>query len=189
MLRECDYPALLLNADKRPLSYAPLSTVGWKDAVANVLAGSYATLAEYDQVVRSASIEMQLPSVVMSLVYVDLMSLPVPLTRLNIMLSADYCCAYCGNEFRDRTDLLTFDHVLPRARGGATSFENLLLSCQDCNQRKGCRTPAEAGMRPLWPPRRPGRAEIERKMRQHRRQVQALHDSWVDFLYWDGALS
>ena len=188
MLRESDYPALLLNADMRPMSYAPLSTIAWKDAISNVLAGSYAAVAEYDRVVRSPAIEVRLPSVVMSRTYVNLMSIPVPLTRLNLMLASDHRCAYCGEDFRERTELLTFDHVLPRARGGETSYENILIACAPCNQRKGCRTPAESGMRSLWRPRRPGRAEIERKMLQHRRRVQALHESWEDFVYWDGVL-
>jgi hypothetical protein len=50
-------------------------------------------------------------------------------------------CRYCGSKTQ-----LTFDHVIPRSRGGRTTYDNLVLACRDCNQRKGARTPEQAGM-------------------------------------------
>ena len=76
-------------------------------------------------------------------------------TRANIMLRDGHQCQYCGD--RPGVRALNLDHVLPRSRGGADSWENLVTSCRRCNLRKGRRTPEEAGMaltrlpgRPRW---------------------------------------
>jgi 5-methylcytosine-specific restriction endonuclease McrA len=77
----------------------------------------------------------------------------VRLTRRNLMLRDEHQCQYCGRRpsLRD----LNLDHVLPRSRGGADSWENLVVSCRQCNLRKGRRTPDEAGMRLLRMPQQP----------------------------------
>ena len=59
-----NYPALVLNADFRPLSYLPLSLWGWQDSVKACFQGRVNVVAEYEQVIRSPSFEMQLPSVI-----------------------------------------------------------------------------------------------------------------------------
>ncbi|MCL2722870.1 MAG: HNH endonuclease [Polyangiaceae bacterium] len=77
----------------------------------------------------------------------------VRLTRRNLMLRDGHQCQYCGKQppLRD----LNIDHVLPRSRGGADSWENLVTACRYCNLRKGWRTPEEANMRLARKPSRP----------------------------------
>lgn len=182
MLRTFDYPALLLNADGRPMSVAPLSTRSWQEAVEDVLAGKVMVLAQYDAYARSPSRAVQLPSVIATKSYVDL-NRPAAFTRLNLFLTTGFRCAFCG--IRRATQDLTFEHLIPRARGGQTGWENILPACVACNQRKGCRTPREANMKPLFKPRRPTVAEVNALAIRHAGRVTALHKSWLDFLYWD----
>jgi 5-methylcytosine-specific restriction endonuclease McrA len=78
----------------------------------------------------------------------------VRLTRRNLLLRDGYRCQYCGEEPGLRE--LNVDHVLPRSRGGGDSWENLVISCRRCNLSKGKQTPAEAGMRLLRTPVKPG---------------------------------
>ena len=63
-------------------------------------------------------------------------------TRANILLRDEETCQYCGKHMRD----LTLDHVLPRSRGGQSTWENLVACCRACNGRKGNRMPKEVGM-------------------------------------------
>jgi len=77
----------------------------------------------------------------------------VKFSRINVYLRDDFTCGYCGR--RLPMSQLTYDHVLPRARGGRTDWENILTACTGCNAKKGARTPAESGMRPLRQPFRP----------------------------------
>ena len=78
---------------------------------------------------------------------------------------------------------LTFDHVTPRSRGGRTTWENIVTACARCNLAKGGRTPAEAHMQPRQKPRRPSAHELQDRGRRF--PPHHLHESWLDYLYWD----
>jgi 5-methylcytosine-specific restriction endonuclease McrA len=181
-----DYPALVLNADFMPLSVSPLSTWNWQDGVKAVILDRVSTIAEYDRTVVSASgVEFALPSILLLKEYVD-MERPVSLTRWNLFLAHGFRCAYCDREFT--TDLLTFEHVIPQARGGKSTWRNLVPACEPCNHRKACRTPAEARMPLVHPPYVPTKAGLNRKAMtcdlQH-----PIHDKrWLDVLYWKSEL-
>lgn len=93
-----------------------------------------------------------LPLVIRLNTYVDARAeRPLAPTRRNILIRDRFTCQYCGK----RSGELTFDHVLPRSRGGASSWENLVTACRQCNLSKGNRTPAEAGLELLSTPLRP----------------------------------
>jgi 5-methylcytosine-specific restriction endonuclease McrA len=77
----------------------------------------------------------------------------VRFSRINVYARDRSTCQYCGRRF-PRTDL-NLDHVVPRSRGGRSTWQNVVCSCMDCNRRKGGRTPQQAGMRLIAPPRRP----------------------------------
>ena len=143
------YPALVLNADFRPLSYYPLSLWPWQEAIKAVFLDRVTILAEYEEVVRSQRSAIRIPSVVVLKDYVKPQK-RVAFTRFNLFLRDEFCCQYCGSKGD-----LTFDHVLPRSRGGVTSWENVVAACAPCNRRKGNRTPDEAGMKLLNHPHRP----------------------------------
>ena len=77
----------------------------------------------------------------------------VRFSRINVYGRDRSTCQYCGRRF-PRTEL-NLDHVVPRSKGGRTTWQNVVCSCLDCNRRKGGRTPQQAGMRLIAPPRRP----------------------------------
>ena len=108
-------PALVLNADFRPLSYFPLSLWPWQEAVKAVFMDRVNIISEYDRVVRSPSFEMRLPSVVSLKEFIPQARRPA-FTRFNVFLRDRFCCQYCGEHLP--THELTFDHLVPRSRGG-----------------------------------------------------------------------
>ena len=171
------HPALVLNADFRPLSYYPLSLWPWQETIKAVFLDRVDVVSTYDQVVRSPSFEMQLPSVVALKSYVTQDRTPA-FTRFNLFLRDSFTCQYCG-----WGEDLTFDHVIPRSRGGRTSWENIVTACAPCNLRKGGRTPKEAQMPPARPARRPAAYELQELGRRF--PPHHLHQSWMDYLYWD----
>src|SRR5664280_2679514 len=90
------FPALVLNADYRPLSYYPLSLWSWQDAIKAVFLERVNILEEYDRVVRSARFEMKLPSVVSLKTYIRPARHPA-FTRFNVFLRDRFECQYCGD--------------------------------------------------------------------------------------------
>ncbi|GAB4537805.1 MAG: HNH endonuclease [Parvularculaceae bacterium] len=174
--------ALVLNADFRPLSYLPLSTWSWQDALKNVFLERVNVVEQYETVVRSPSFEMRLPSVVSLKEYVHHMRAPA-FTRFNVFLRDRFLCQYCGSAKRD---LLTFDHLIPRSKGGKTTWSNIVTACSPCNLRKGGRLPKEARMAPANPPHKPTMHELNAKARAF--PPNYLHESWHDYLYWDTEL-
>lgn len=175
-----DHPALVLNADYRPLSYFPLSLWPWQEAVKAAFLDRVQIVSEYDFEVHSPSMAMKLPSVVVLKDYVKPARYPA-FTRFNLFLRDEFRCQYCGAKGE-----MTFDHVMPRSRGGRTTWENVVASCGRCNLRKANMTLRQAGMSLARPPRRPDAAELQNKGRKF--PPNHLHDSWMDFLYWDAEL-
>ena len=171
------WPALVLNADYRPLSYYPLSLWPWQEVIKAVFLERVDVVATYDQVVHSPSFEMQLPSVVSLKSYVPQDRAPA-FTRFNLFLRDKFACQYCGCG-RD----LTFDHVIPRAQGGRTTWENVVTACAPCNLKKGGRTPQQAKMPLHIAAIRPTSWHLQ----EHGRRFPPnyLHDTWHDWLYWD----
>ena len=132
------WPALVLNADFRPLSYYPLSLWSWQDAIKAVFLERVNIVAQYDRRCTAPSLEMKLPSVVSLKTFVKPSTHPA-FTRFNVFLRDRFSCQYCGSR-----DDLTFDHLLPRSRGGHTTWINVVAACSPCNLRKGNMTTAEA---------------------------------------------
>lgn len=97
--------------------------------------------------------ELRIPRVLHLLRYERSPRVAVRLTRRNLMLRDGHQCQYCGR--RPPVRDLNVDHVLPRSRGGADCWENLVISCRGCNLKKGRRTPEEAGMKLLRTPTKP----------------------------------
>lgn len=173
-------PALVLNADFRPLSYYPLSLWSWQDTVKAVFLDRVNIVCEYDHAVHSPSFEMRLPSVVSLKSYVK-PALHPAFTRFNLFLRDRFICQYCGTG-----DDLTFDHLIPRSRGGQTTWDNVVAACSPCNLRKGGKMPDEAHMNPQQVPYRPTVYQLHNNGRLF--PPNYLHDSWLDYLYWDSEL-
>ena len=90
-------------------------------------------------------------------------------------------CQYCGSP-----EDLTFDHIIPRSKGGQTTWENVVAACSPCNLRKGNLTPQQARMFPRQFPFAPTVHQLHRNGRLF--PPNYLHDSWLDYLYWDTEL-
>jgi len=196
MIAENEYPSLVLNADFRPLSFAPLSTMTWMDGVRDMAKGIFGeggsrfiTLDVYDRVLRSRGsstakrVELQIPSVLAHKEYVDL-NRPAAFTRAGLFLRDRNRCAYCQEVFR--VSDLTFDHVHPRSQGGPTTWGNVVSACGPCNGRKANRTPAQAGMKLHWRPTVPTCAQLNALAGTPGRLLRRrLHRSWLFYLGLD----
>ncbi len=178
-----NYPALILNADYRPLRYFPLSLANWPDAVRAVFLGRVNTVAEYDREIHSVRYTMRLPSVIALKRYVSGDRRPA-FTRFNLFLRDRFICQYCGA--RKAAADLTFDHVCPRSRGGRTTWENVVAACAACNFAKGNSLLEEIGMRLVREPGVPTARSLQGG--EPRFPPNYLHESWHDYLYWDSEL-
>jgi len=176
-------PALVLNADFRPLSYFPLSLWCWQDTVKAVFLGRVNILSEYNRVVRSPTFSMRLPSVIALKDYIAASRHPA-FTRFNVFLRDRFTCQYCSSQHP--TPDLTFDHLIPRSKGGRTVWDNVVTACTHCNLRKGYRLPEQCGMFPRRKPWRPTSFELQENGRAF--PPNYLHESWRDYLYWDTEL-
>ncbi|WP_117237516.1 HNH endonuclease [Thermus sediminis] len=137
---------LVLNA-----GYEVLGLASVKRSVLLVLSGGAEMLAESGRFLHTPSTLIPVPSVIRLKRFVRRGPSRIPLNRRNVLRRDRYTCQYCGRQGGE----LTVDHVLPRSRGGRSAWENLVAACRACNLRKGDRTPEEAGMRLLRPPKPP----------------------------------
>ncbi len=174
------FPALVLNADFRPLSYFPLSLWSWQDAVKAVFLDRVSVLNEYEVEVHSPTVSMRLPSVIALKEYIPAARRPA-FTRFNVFLRDRFTCQYCGAR-----EVLTFDHLVPRSKGGHTTWENVVTACSPCNLRKGDRLPRQVGMTPKQMPFAPTLHDLHQNGRAF--PPNYLHESWRDYLYWDTEL-
>ncbi|HUI17685.1 MAG TPA: HNH endonuclease [Alphaproteobacteria bacterium] len=183
MLSPNSWPALVLNADFRPLSYFPLSLWPWQETVKAVFLERVNIVSEYEEFVHSPTMAMRLPSVISLKEYIRAARRPA-FTRFNVFLRDYFTCQYCGT--RKPTQELTFDHLVPRSRGGRTTWENVVTACGQCNLLKGNRLPRESGVYPRLPPSPPTTYQLQQNGRAF--PPNYLHQSWRDFLYWDTEL-
>ena len=174
-LEKC--PALVLNADYRPLSYYPLSLWSWQDSIKSVYLDRVAIVSCYDRIIRSPSFSMKLPSVIALKSYIKPQSNP-NFTRFNVFLRDKFTCQYCGSNKE-----LTFDHLLPRSKGGKTNWNNVVTACSDCNVIKGGRLFYNSGMTLHQKPFCPTTEDLHKNGKNF--PPNFLHKSWMDYLYWD----
>jgi 5-methylcytosine-specific restriction endonuclease McrA len=148
----------------------------WSDA-------SRLAAIDEDRVVSCARFNLVIPEIIRLNDYSGFRRRTVRFSRKNIFERDHRTCQYCGRKFSPKN--LNIDHVIPRSRGGSSTWENVVLSCIPCNQYKADRTPAEAGMRLLSRPVAPQPAAFEAK------RFGRCPKSWEDFLgklYWDAEL-
>lgn len=168
---------LVLNA-----SYEPVNVVTWKRALTLLYQGKVEVLAEYDREIHSISITVKLPSVLRLLKFarVKRRSQHIKFCRENIYARDHFTCQYCGK--RQASDSLTFDHVIPVVKGGTKSWDNIVTCCIPCNNRKGGRTPSEAGMHLI---RTPGEPEWAPATLHIAIGLRKAPSSWYDYLKID----
>ncbi len=138
--------------------YLPHKVVTWKDAVTMLFLGKVEVIVSYDEELRSPSITLKTPAVVRLKDGAGRNKLGhrregVKFSRINVYLRDEFTCQYCRVKFPMAK--LTYDHVVPRAQGGRTVWENIVTACYECNSKKGNRTPHAAKMPLNKEPRRP----------------------------------
>ena len=131
--------------------------------------------------IRTVNRAIRVPRVIVLQLYDRIPKTKVRFSRHNIYMRDSNTCQYCGREL-PRAEL-NLDHVVPRAQGGRTSWENVATACAPCNLRKGGRTPRQAGMHIMREPIRPTSWQLQ----DHGKSFPPnyLHRSWRDYLYWD----
>ncbi|MEM7348548.1 MAG: HNH endonuclease [Chloroflexota bacterium] len=140
---------LVLNA-----SYEPLSVVSVKRAIILLLKEKAELIEAAAAVLRSERMSFPQPLVIRLVYYVKIpRRVSLPVTRRGILTRDHHTCQYCGAT--PARSELTLDHIMPRSRGGKTTWENVATACKKCNGRKGNRTPDEAHMQLLNKPIRP----------------------------------
>lgn len=157
--------------------YRPHEVIDWKDAVTRMFSGKIEILAQYDEVLAvvgrnhlvsfpdlcralrqvigtdAEAITIKVPAVAVLRKAVGSTKSGVKFSKVNVAARDGFSCRYCGIKLP--LSKLNYDHVLPRSRGGKTVWENVVISCYPCNNRKEDRTPEEAGMKLLSVPVRP----------------------------------
>ena len=140
---------LVLNA-----TYEPLSVVSVKRAVVLLLKEKAELVEAAEARLRAENFSLPRPLVIRLVYYVKIpRRVSLPVSRRGVLTRDHYTCQYCS--LTPPRKFLTVDHILPRSRGGKTTWENVITACQKCNSRKGNRTPAEANMQLLSEPKRP----------------------------------
>jgi 5-methylcytosine-specific restriction endonuclease McrA len=166
-------PVLVLNA-----SYEPINVCAARRALVLVLKG-VATAEEHANIaIHSAREVMQLPSVIRLIDYRRIPHQTRALSRKNILMRDRYSCQYCHKS--PPAVELTLDHVIPRSRAGETTWENLVACCHACNNKKGNRTPEEAGMKLARTPR-PFSLHTSRHLM---RLLGKSDDQWRKYLFY-----
>jgi 5-methylcytosine-specific restriction endonuclease McrA len=167
---------LVLNA-----SYEPLRIISWQKAMTLLFQGKVEVIAVYDREIRGVTVRVKLPSVLRLLRHVRMKRrfADVPFSRANVYARDDHTCQYCGR--RLPPSQLTFDHVIPVARGGHKGWDNIVTCCISCNRRKGDAIPEEIDFHLVRKPRRPAALPyLTLSVGLHR-----APESWRDYLYWD----
>lgn len=157
-------------------SYEPISVCSAKKALMLMFL-TKAELVEQrsSQVVRTVRNNYPFPSVIRLCAYLRVPFRKIELSRKNILRRDGMRCQYCGTQHPP----LTVDHVIPRSRGGNDTWENLTAACIRCNNRKGNRTPEEAGMRLQLPPKKPHHVLF---LKHH---LGKIDDTWRPYLFMD----
>ena len=175
------------------VGWQPIAKVPWERAITLLWEKKVEVVQPYEgRVLRSSSWNIEMPAVIRFLRLVRPHKRAVKFSRENLLIRDGMRCQYCGCNVARNT--ATYDHVIPRVLGGTTRWENILISCVPCNQRKGGRTPEQAKMIPLSRPVRP------KQLKEHLHVAFDWNDSypkeWRGFIrdavathqYWNSEL-
>lgn len=161
---------LVLNAN-----YSPMTVCTAKRAITLYFLDKIDVLSNYNDKVHSPTVSLELPSVIKIKTYIKNNSMSVEISRKNILVRDNYTCQYCETY----SNALTVDHIIPKFRGGQDIWENLVGACKNCNQKKGTRTPEEAGMPLIKKPKRPNRIHY------FQRYVKTKQTDWRPYLFME----
>ena len=175
---------LVLNA-----TYQPVARIRWERAITLLFLGKVEVVEEYeDRTIRSVSFEIKMPSVVRFFRLLTRRKPVVRFSRQNVYARDHGQCQYCGRAVT-RAEA-TWDHVTPRAQGGRTCWENIVIACVPCNQNKGGRTPEQARMKLRTAPVKPKKLpDTLRLTLTFQKGMPVGWKTWLrDMTYWHGSL-
>ncbi|MBV8424829.1 MAG: HNH endonuclease [Candidatus Eremiobacteraeota bacterium] len=133
-------------------TYEALNITTFQRAVKLIFSGKAEIVHGRDRVLCSPTWELRMPSIIRMLYYIRRPMQKVALTKKNVLLRDDYTCQYCGVRGER---MMTVDHVVPRSRGGPSTWENLVCACMRCNNRKNNRSPQDSNMKLQRRPKTP----------------------------------
>jgi 5-methylcytosine-specific restriction endonuclease McrA len=166
-------PVLVLNA-----TYEPINICAARRALVLVLKGVARAEEEHPRYIKSPTFSIRIPSVIRLLEFRHIPRQSRALSRKNILMRDRNTCQYCGGVFPPNE--LTLDHVIPRSRGGASTWENLVACCKQCNHKKGNSTPAESGLSLFREPR----SFNLHTSRQLMRMIGHSDEHWRKYLFY-----
>ena len=154
-------------------TYEALNITSFQRAVKLIFSGKAEIVRNRERFLASPTYAMRMPSIIRMLYYIRRPIQKIALTKKNVLIRDDHKCQYCGVHGA----LMTVDHIVPKSRGGPSTWENLCCACMRCNNRKNNRTPTEANMALKRKPRQPKYIpwiQIKRN---------TLPDEWGKFLF------
>lgn len=171
---------LVLNA-----GYEPIARVPWQRAITLIFEGKVEVVDEYeDRLVRSVTLQFKMPAVVRFLKFVKGKRRAVRFSRENVYSRDKGTCQYC--KVKVPRSEFTYDHVVPKSQGGPTTWENVVVCCTPCNQKKSGRTPEQARMTLAQKPMRP--TKVNDSIKLTFTWNKGMPDAWKQWLqsvaYW-----
>lgn len=163
-------------------SYMPLDIIKWTEAISLFFLGKCEIIEEYEEEIHSTYLVIKMPAVVRLIKSFRHKKKKVKFSRLSIYARDGFQCLYCGCKGKIKD--LTFDHIVPRSRGGKTTWINIATSCVPCNLEKANRTPTEAKMKLIKIPEEPKWLPVVMIKLSER----SAPEAWRDYLYWNGKL-
>jgi len=165
---------LVLNADAKPYSVLPLSTISWQESIKYLVLEKVSVLEWYDDwMISSPTWETRVPAVVMVKKYIR-KNASVRFTKFNVMLRDQFTCQYCYSRLR-RCDC-TLDHIIPVSKGGKTNWTNVVTACGPCNTAKG----NKLYPKPKNTPYRPTYYDLVKN--KEYLNLKLKHESWINYI-------
>lgn len=162
-------PVLVLDA-----SYRPIKQISWKKAMIMYFQEKIEIIKEYeDKWISSPNKRFKIPAVVRLIDFIFKFPFGVKMTRINILIRDNSECQYCNKKLNRKR--FTVDHVIPRSKGGKTSWENLVACCAKCNTLKGDKSPKEVALTLKKTP-------VQPKVNLFRYIHGETPEAWLDFL-------
>jgi 5-methylcytosine-specific restriction endonuclease McrA len=143
---------LVLNA-----TYEVMRVVSWKRAIVLFFNDKVDILDEYDDYILTPSLNMKVPAVVRHKKLIKSKYKIMRFTKSNVFARDNFTCQYCNRKLLKSR--ISLDHILPKSRGGLSTWNNCVAACIECNMKKGNKTPKEANMKLYKEPYQPNQAE------------------------------
>lgn len=139
---------LVLNA-----SWVPIETVSWEEAFTKVFNGRATVVEYYEEIIRTPSDEYLKPAVIVCTEYNKIPVRGPVYSKRMVFIRDNYICQYCGKQLNGSN--ATYDHIVPRSKGGRSTFQNTVCCCEECNKRKADKNLKDSGMKLLRKPEVP----------------------------------